>query len=107
MKDAIGWCSALILMAALWTQLARQWRAPSVEGVSSWLFAGQALASTGFTIYSAMLGSVVFVVVNSLLLLTALAGWACLLLKRARIRREERREQPPAARMHHADLSQT
>lgn len=104
MKDAIGWCSALILMAALWTQLARQWKAPSVEGVSSWLFAGQALASTGFTIYSVMLGSVVFVVVNSLLLLTALAGWACLLIKRARIQRKESSAQPPAG-VPHADLS--
>ncbi len=84
MQDLIGWCSALILLAALWTQVAQQWRSPSVEGVSYWLFAGQALASTGFVIYSVLLGSAVFIVVNSLLLCTALAGWACLWFKRRR-----------------------
>lgn len=86
MKDLIGWGSALVLMAALWKQLARQWSSSSIEGVSSWLFVGQALASTGFIVYSALLGDPVFIVVNSLLLCTALAGWLTLLIKRSKPR---------------------
>jgi MtN3 and saliva related transmembrane protein len=42
--------------------------------VSRWLFVGQLATSLGFTIYSALLGNVVFVVTNGLMVLNALAG---------------------------------
>jgi hypothetical protein len=44
--------------------------------VSRWLFIGQLASSTGFIIYSYGLGSWVFVVTNSLILLVAAAGQA-------------------------------
>ncbi len=42
--------------------------------MSKWLFAGQILASIGFIIYSAMIGSVVLVVTNTCILITAIVG---------------------------------
>jgi len=61
-------------MATLIRQMVKQWQSPHPETVSRWLFLGQITASALFTIYSAMLGSVVFVVTNALLLVTAVVG---------------------------------
>lgn len=72
--DFIGWASSAVLLATLARQVFRQWRERSVAGVSHWLFIGQLTASSGFLIYSWMLGNWVFVVTNAALLLTALVG---------------------------------
>ncbi|MDV3463518.1 hypothetical protein R1G70_02505 [Stenotrophomonas sp. C960] len=72
--DILGWAATVVLIATLVRQMVKQWRSPHPEAVSKWLFVGQMTASTLFTIYSALLGSTVFVVTNALLLLTAVAG---------------------------------
>ena len=46
----------------------------STQGVSSWLFIGQLATSTGFVVYSYLLGNWVFVTSNVMLLFVALAG---------------------------------
>jgi MtN3 and saliva related transmembrane protein len=72
--DMVGWLSALILILTISRQVYTQWRTKSIEGVSRWLFIGQVAASTGFVIYSFLVENWVFVVANSCILLTALAG---------------------------------
>ncbi|WP_313348026.1 PQ-loop repeat-containing protein [Stenotrophomonas sp.] len=72
--DLLGWAATVVLIATLARQIHTQHKANSVEGVSTWLFVGQITASVLFIAYSAMLGSTVFVVTNSLILLTAVVG---------------------------------
>ncbi|WP_411834940.1 hypothetical protein [Pseudoxanthomonas mexicana] len=72
--DWVGWLASAILLATLLRQIRTQWKSPSPEGVSRWLFAGQIAASVGFVIYSLSLRNWVFVVTNGLILLTAIAG---------------------------------
>jgi uncharacterized protein with PQ loop repeat len=74
MTEALGWASSLVLLATITAQLRKQWQGRSSRGVSKWLFVGQALASLGFTLYSALLKNWVFTVTNALLLLSALLG---------------------------------
>lgn len=81
MEAWLGWFSSAILLITLVAQAAKQWRAPTVEGVSSWLFFGQILASAGFVAYSVLVNNAVFIVTNSLILLTAIAG-QCIYLYR-------------------------
>jgi len=76
MTEAIGWGSSLVLLATILQQLSKQWQEGSARGVSKWLFVGQALASLGFTIYSALVRNWVFTITNALLLLSALLGMA-------------------------------
>jgi uncharacterized protein with PQ loop repeat len=90
--DAIGWASSAILVATIGKQVHKQWKAGSSEGVSRWLFFGQIAASTGFTIYSALVGNWVFVVTNALLLVDAIVGLVIVLHHRRRAR-----EAAPAA----------
>ncbi|WP_164008184.1 hypothetical protein [Pyxidicoccus trucidator] len=73
-SEAIGWFSSLILVLTIGKQVHKQWKSGSSEGVSNWLFVGQITASTGFTIYSLLVGNWVFVVTNALLLLSAVIG---------------------------------
>ena len=73
-SEAIGWFSSFILVLTIGKQVHKQWKSGSSEGVSKWLFVGQITASTGFTIYSVMVGNWVFVVTNALLLVSALLG---------------------------------
>ena len=75
MPDILGWASSIILLFTFGTQILKQWRCRSAEGVSGWLFIGQAAASTGFTLYSALIGNWVFTATNALLLISALVGW--------------------------------
>ena len=83
MVDAIGWASSVILVLTIANQIRKQWQAGTSEGVSTWLFIGQLAASTGFVIYSWLLGSWVFVATNALMLATALLGqWIYLRNKR-------------------------
>jgi len=72
--DWLGWGASAILLATLGRQIWVQWRERSTQGVSGMLFAGQVLASVGFTAYSWILGNWVFMVTNTAILLTALFG---------------------------------
>lgn len=74
MTDLIGWLSTAVLILTIGRQAFTQWKERSTAGVSRWLFVGQLVASTGFVVYSALLGNLVFVVSNILLLVIALAG---------------------------------
>ena len=70
----IGWAASAILLATLVRQIVVQWRERSIEGVSSWLFAGQVAASVGFVLYSIAVRNWVFVATNAAILATALVG---------------------------------
>jgi len=72
--DMIGWGASAILIATLARQGWHQWKDPDPRGVSHWLFLGQMSASVGFIAYSWLLDNMVFIVTNSLILLTAVVG---------------------------------
>ncbi len=74
MIEIIGWASSGILLLTLITQIHKQWKLGTHKGVSKWLFIGQLAASIGFTAYSIGTGNVVFIVTNSLLLISAVFG---------------------------------
>jgi len=76
MATTIGWISTAVLVLTLSAQIVRQWRSGSAPDVSPALFVGQCIASLGFLVYSALVGSTVFVVSNALILSTALIGEA-------------------------------
>ena len=82
--EIVGWASSVILVLTIARQVYKQWHEGSSEGVSKWLFIGQMGASLGFTIYSWLVGNMVFVVTNSLMLLNALAGFGIVLRHRKR-----------------------
>jgi MtN3 and saliva related transmembrane protein len=82
--EAIGWTSSLILVLTIGRQVYKQWQERQSEGVSQWLFVGQMAASSGFTVYSWLVGNWVFVVTNSLMLLNALAGFTIVRIHRRR-----------------------
>ena len=88
----IGWCAASILLLTISRQVYTQWRERSTQGLSRWLFIGQLAASTGFVVYSWLLGNWVFVITNVLMLVTAGVGQAIYL-------NNKRREESPAARL--------
>lgn len=71
--DLIGWLASGILLLTLIRQVVKQARTES-EGVSTWLFIGQATASALFVVYAFLLGNWVFIFTNSALLVTALVG---------------------------------
>lgn len=72
--EIVGWIAAFILLLTIGSQVWEQWRTRSTKGVSPWLFAGQVLASAGFTAYSLLLGNTVFTVTNALILGSAVFG---------------------------------
>ncbi|WP_386070587.1 hypothetical protein ACFJIW_08070 [Tahibacter sp. UC22_41] len=72
--DLIGWAASVVLMATLIRQIVTQARDKSARGVSRWLFAGQIVSSIGFIAYSVLVGSLVFVVTNGCILVTAIVG---------------------------------
>jgi MtN3 and saliva related transmembrane protein len=74
MTELLGWCSSLVLLATIVSQIAKQWREGSGMGVSRWLFVGQSAASLGFTVYSALLHNWVFTITNAALLVSAIVG---------------------------------
>lgn len=82
--DLLGWAATVVLIATLARQIYKQHQEASTEGVSTWLFIGQMTASVLFIIYSALLGSTVFVVTNSLILLTAVVGQVLAVRRRRR-----------------------
>ena len=84
MTEAIGWISSLILVLTIGKQVYKQWKEESSEGVSKWLFVGQMAASAGFTVYSWLVNNWVFVVTNSIMLLSAIVGFCIVLWHRRR-----------------------
>ena len=72
--ELIGWSAAAILLLTIGRQVFNEWRTCSTRGLSKWLFVGQLAASTGFVVYSWLLGNWVFVVTNVLMLATAGIG---------------------------------
>lgn len=74
MIEIVGWASSGILLLTLITQIHKQWKLGTNKGVSRGLFIGQLAASIGFNIYSIGTGNVVFIVTNSLLLISAIVG---------------------------------
>lgn len=86
MVEVIGWFSSFVLVLTIGRQVLKQYKEGSSEGVSRWLFFGQITASTGFTIYSLLVGNWVFVVTNLLMLVNALLGILIVLKHRKRDR---------------------
>jgi len=74
MTEIIGWASSLILLATLIKQVYKQWSDGTSEGISKWLFIGQLAASSGFTVYSYLVGNWVFAVTNGLLTINNVIG---------------------------------
>jgi len=74
MTEVIGWASSLILLATLIKQVYKQWADGTSEGISKWLFIGQLAASIGFTVYSYLVESWVFMVTNGLLTINNIIG---------------------------------
>ena len=72
--DWLGWAASAVLLATLGRQVYKEWKECRTDGLSQWLFVGQLTASTGFTIYSWLVGNWVFVVTNLALLVTAVIG---------------------------------
>ncbi|WP_242339947.1 MULTISPECIES: hypothetical protein [Anaeromyxobacter] len=97
MTELLGWLSSLVLVATLAKQVHKQWKEGSSEGVSRWLFVGQIAASTGFTLYSALVGNPVFVATNAVLLASAVVGLVIVLRHRRRDRRARARGTSPGA----------
>ena len=87
--EIVGWASSLILVLTIGKQVYKQWHEGSSEGVSKWLFIGQMAASLGFTVYSWLVGNMVFVVTNSLMLLNALVGFGIVLHHRSRRKQQK------------------
>jgi signal transduction histidine kinase len=81
MVDALGWFSSIVLLATILNQVHIQWSRPRDQKASAWLFAGQSLASLGFTAYSWQLRNWVFTITNAMLLVSAVAGY-CIALRR-------------------------
>jgi MtN3 and saliva related transmembrane protein len=74
MQQLIGWSASAVLLATILSQIVRQWKSGTSEGVSRWLFIGQIAASAGFSAYSWMVGDTVFIFTNLLMLVSAVAG---------------------------------
>jgi MtN3 and saliva related transmembrane protein len=74
MIEILGWASSFVLLLTLVKQVYKQWNEKNSEGVSKWLFTGQLAASLGFTVYSYLVGSWVFMFTNVLLTVNNLIG---------------------------------
>jgi uncharacterized protein with PQ loop repeat len=74
MTELIGWGSSIVLLATLIKQVYKQWSEGTGEGISKFLFVGQLAASVGFTVYSYLVGSWVFMVTNLLLTINNIIG---------------------------------
>ena len=82
--DYVGWAAVAVLFATMTGQAWKEWRDRVKHGVSRWFFVGQVSASLLFIVYSAMVGSTIFVVGNVMVLLAAIAGGGILAYNRAR-----------------------
>lgn len=95
MTEIVGWTSSLLLLTTIVVQISKQWSERSGEGVSVWLFIGQAGASLGFTVYSVLLKNWVFTVTNTLMLVSAIVGWSITSHFKSRAERDEQRGKAP------------
>ena len=86
LTDSIGWFSATVLLLTIGRQVWTQWRTGSSQGLSKWLFIGQVVASTGFVVYSFLVGNWVFVATNAMMLVIALVGQGLYLHNKRRAR---------------------
>lgn len=82
--DLLGWGASAILIATLMRQSYLLWTDENAKGVSKGLFIGQIAASVLFIVYSWLVSNWVFIVSNTLILLTALAGEAGLVWRKRR-----------------------
>jgi uncharacterized protein with PQ loop repeat len=79
MTDVLGWACSFLLVLTISKQVHTQWKSRSTKGVSKWLFIGQVVASAGFTLYSVLVHSWVFVVTNGMMCILGVAGLSLLL----------------------------
>lgn len=82
--EAVGWASALVLLATILKQVHKQWQDHTSAGVSRWLFIGQMSASLGFALYSLLLQNWVFLLTNLAMLMSAVAGQVIYLRNKSR-----------------------
>lgn len=61
-------------MLTIGYQVIYQSKSDGSAGVTPWLFVGQVAASAAFTVYSVLIGNVMFMATNALLILSALVG---------------------------------
>lgn len=76
MPDVVGWISSAILLVTIVQQIRTQVRERSSRGVSVWLFVGEIASASGFLLYSIMLGLIVYIVTNSIMIVSSAAGLA-------------------------------
>lgn len=81
-SSIVGYASSGVLVLTIGGQLSKQWRSGTSKGVSPFLFAGQLLASCGFTLYSALVQDMVFVATNACVGVAAGVGLGIVLYHR-------------------------
>jgi len=82
--DIIGWVSSCVLIATIGVQIRTQIRDNSSRGVSPLLFIGEIVSAAGFLTYSVLLGIPVYIVTNSIMILSSIVGLAVTLYHRNR-----------------------
>lgn len=107
--DVLGLIATAILVATLTGQTVKQWREGATRGIARWFFLGQVSASLCFIAYSLLIHSTLFAVTNTLVLLSALAGYVVLRLNRRRALRKahsppRHAAQPPSSESASAHL---
>lgn len=80
--EPLGWIASLVLLSTIARQIWRQAHAPTVEGVSKWLFIGQMTASVLYLVYSVLVKNPVFVASNAALLVAGITGQVIYLRRR-------------------------
>ena len=80
--EPLGWLASLILLSTIARQIWRQAHAPTVEGVSKWLFIGQMAASVLYLVYSILVKNPVFIASNAALLVAGITGQVIYLRRR-------------------------
>ncbi len=75
MIELVGWVSSAILFLTVSKQIYKQWQEGTSEGVSKWLFLGQIAASSGFAVYSWLVGNWVFIFTNVLMVVNGVVGF--------------------------------
>lgn len=85
--EPLGWLASLILLSTIARQIWRQAHAPTVEGVSKWLFIGQMTASALYLAYSLLVANPVFIASNAALLIAGVTGQVIYLRRRRQDRR--------------------
>ena len=84
MIEILGWISSLIIIVTTGKQIYKQWQEGSSKGVSKWLYIGRLAAASGFLLYSVLVWNLVFLVVNTVMVINGLLGLAIVLYHRQR-----------------------